>query len=92
MVKHNKKSKRNSQLWFDNECSRARKNLNRLSYRTHKNPLNEQTRLEYLLIRSQYKQLLRTKKLQHRDNIIDELVKTRHPLNFWTIESGRKFT
>ena len=84
IVKQNKKSKRNSKLWFDNECSRARKNLNRLSHRTHKNPLDEQNRLEYLLTRSQYKQLLRTKKLQHRDNKIDELVKTRHPLNFWT--------
>ena len=60
IVKQNKKSKRNSQLWFDNECSRARKNLNSLSHRTHKNPLDEQTRLEYLLTRSQYKQLLRT--------------------------------
>ena len=58
--------------------------LNRLSHRTHKNPLDEQTRLEYLLTRSQYKQLLRTKKLQHRNNKIDEPVKTRHPLNFWT--------
>ena len=84
IVKQNKKSKRNSQFWFDNECSRARKNLNRLSHRTHKNPLDEQTRLQYLLTRSQYKQLLRTKKLQHRDNKIDELVKTRHPLNFWS--------
>ena len=26
IVKQNKKSKRNCQLWFDNECSRARKN------------------------------------------------------------------
>ena len=33
--KQNKKTKRNSKLWFDNECSRARKNLNRLSHRTH---------------------------------------------------------
>lgn len=63
---------------------RHRKNLNRLSHRTHKNPLDEQTRLEYLLARSQYKQLLRTRKHQHRDNKIDELVKSRHPLNFWT--------
>ena len=84
IVKQNKKLKRNYQLWFDNECSRARKNLNRLSHRTHKNPLDQQTRLQYLLTRSQYKHLLRTKKLQHRDNKIDELIKTRHPLKFWT--------
>ena len=84
LVKQNKKSKRHSKIWFDQECSRARKNLNHLSHRTHKNPLDEQTRLEYLSTRSQYKQLLRIKKLQHRDNQIDELVKTRHPLNFWT--------
>ena len=84
IVKQNKKSKRNSQIWFDNECNRARKNLHRLSHRTHKNPLDEQTRLDYLSSRSQYKQLLRKKKLQHRDNKIDELIKTRDPLNFWT--------
>ena len=84
IVKQNKKSKRNSQIWFDNECNRARKNLHRLSHRTHKNPLDEQTRLDYLSSRSQYKQLLRKKKLQHRDNKIDELIQTRDPLNFWT--------
>ena len=84
LVKQNKKSKRHSKIWFDQECSRARKDLNHLSHRTHKNPLDEQTRLEYLSTRSQYKQLLRIKKLQHRDNQIDELVKTRHALNFWT--------
>ena len=43
IVKQNKKSKRNSQIWFDNECNRARKNLHRLSHRKHKNPLDEQT-------------------------------------------------
>ena len=84
IVKQNKKSKRNSQIWFDNECNHARKNLHLLSHRTHKNPLDEQTRLDYLSSRSQYKQLLRKKKLQHRDNKIDELIKTRDPLNFWT--------
>ena len=84
IVKQNKKSKRNSQIWFDNECNRARKNLHRLSHRTHNNPLDEQTRLGYLSSRNQYKQLLRKKKLQHRDNKIYELIKTRDPLNFWT--------
>ena len=53
LVKQNKKSKRYSKIWFDQECSRARKNLNHLSHRTHKNPLDEQTRLEYLSTRSQ---------------------------------------
>ena len=84
VVKQNKKSKRNSQIWFDNECNRARKNLHRLPHRMHKNPLDEQTRVNYLSSRSQYKQLLRKKKLQHRDNKIYELIKTRDPLNFWT--------
>jgi len=46
--------------------------------------LDEQTRLDYISSRSQYKQLLRKKKLQHRDNKIDELIQTRDPLNFWT--------
>ena len=85
LVKVNKNSeKRHSQIWFDSDCSNVRKLLSRLSHKTHKNPFDEQTRLEYMSVRRQYKQLLRHKKLKYRDNKIDELIKTRTSTEFWT--------
>lgn len=72
LVKLNKNSeKRHSQIWFDSDCSNVRKLLSRLSHKTHKNPFDEQTRLEYMSVRRQYKQLLRDKKLKYRGNKID---------------------
>ena len=72
LVKLNKNSeKRHSQIWFDSDCSNVRKLLSRPSHKTLKNPFDEQTRLEYMSVRRQYKQLLRDKKLKYRDNKID---------------------
>ena len=63
LVKLNKNSeKMHSQIWFDSDCSNVRKLLSRLSHKTLKNPFDEQTRLEYMSVRRQYKQLLRDKK------------------------------
>lgn len=36
------------------------------------------------MTRRQYKPLLRTKELKHRENKFDGLFETRHPLDFWT--------
>ena len=57
-----------SQIWFDHHCQNIRGKLRHISNKKQKNPLNEQTRLEYLSVRRQYKHLLRQKKQKYQNN------------------------
>jgi len=63
-----KSGKRCFQIWFDHHSQNIRAKLRDISNKKQKNPLNEQTRLEYLSVRRQYKHLLRQKKQKYQNN------------------------
>ena len=75
---------RQSQVWFDKDCQNIRKRLRHISNRKQAHPHNEETRLEYLTVKRQYKSMLRHKKQKHQDAQIQELIKTNDPVQFWS--------
>ena len=75
---------RQSQVWFDKDCQNIRKRSRHISNRKQAHPHNEETRLEYLTVKRQYKSMLRHKKQKHPDAQIQELIKTNDPVQFWS--------
>ena len=75
---------RQSQVWFDKECQNIRKRSRDISNRKQAHPHNEETRLEYLTVKRQYKSMLRHKKQKHPDVQIQEFIKTNDPVQFWS--------
>ena len=71
------------QVWFDKDCKNIRKRWRYISNRKQAHPHNEETRLEYLTVKRQYKSMLRYKKQKHQDTQIQGIIKTNEPvLNF----------
>ena len=81
-VKKNRTPK--SQIWYDIECHNLKKKLNHVSNQKHKNPLDENIRLDYHYLNKKYKGLLRGKKRIHQNVKMKELVNTNNPNQFWS--------
>ena len=81
---------RKSQIWYDIECHNLKKKLSHVSNQKHKNPLDENIRLDYHYLNKEYKGLLRGKKRIHQNVKMKELVNTNNPNQFWSTTKKKK--
>lgn len=84
----------NNNKWFDIECKNLRKTLRRLSNQKHRDPDNQNIRLQYDDVLKQYKYTLKTKKEQHTKNQLCEIEESLESNRFWekwnTINKNQK--
>ena len=81
----NRRARKNNEndKWYDNDCKNLRKELRKLSNQKHRDPDNENTRLQYWEKLKQYKNTVRQKRDQHTRNqlqIIEDSIQTN---SFW---------
>ena len=85
-VKKKKKGMKNGFVWFDDECAKAKKDLSKLNKELHDNPHSAALRQKCFVANKKYKNLLRTKKRQHRDEIIGDMnISKNDSKKFWRL-------
>ena len=73
-------------MWFDGECAKAKKELNKLNRELQLNPHSAILRQKCFIENKKYKNLIRTKKRQHRDKIIADMdISKNDSKKFWKL-------
>lgn len=80
-----RKIKHTKEDWFDSECFRAKHILRGLSNRKHRDPANEDIRLEYITALKHYKKLLRLKKTEFMSSKLDQIEDAIDNNSFWNL-------
>ena len=75
--------KRKQEKWFDSECKSMRKKLRQLSNQKHRDPDNQDLRIQYGDTVKEYKQTLRFKKEHHLKNQINLIEDSINSNSFW---------
>ena len=73
----------NTDKWYDNDCKNLRTRLRNLSNQKHREPDNENTRLQYSETLKQYKNTVRKKINQHTRNQLQHIEDSIKTNNFW---------
>ena len=85
-VKKQKKSTKKGFIWFDDECAKAKKDLKILNKELQLDPHSATSRQKCFFANKKYKNLLRTKKRQHRNQIIcDMSISKNDSKKFWKL-------
>ena len=79
------KIRASNKKWFDLECMKARKTLRQLSNKKHRDPCNSFLRNLYHEKLSDFKKLLKRKKLNFQCEKLLELEACQQNMNFWKI-------
>ena len=85
-LKMQKKGFRKGFVWFDDECMKAKKLLSVLNREIQVNPNSAELRERCFLQNKKYRNLISTKKRQHRDQIISDLEMNKNDgKKFWKL-------
>lgn len=82
----NRKTRKNNNIhdkWYDNDCKNLRRQLRDLSNLKHRDPDNQDTRLQYGETLKHYKNTIRKKKYQHIKNQLQDIEESIKTNNFW---------
>ena len=85
-VKKQKKGRKKGFVWFDDECIKAKKDLNALSRELQLNPKSVDLRQKCFFQNKKYRNTIRTKKRQHRNQVMSDLAINRNDgKKFWKL-------
>lgn len=80
--------KRRNKVWFDGECVKARKLVDSALKVYKQSNFTDYTRLFYLKMKSNYKNIIKLKKKAFQTNSIQVLANARNSTDFWSTISG----
>ncbi len=78
-----RKPKNTNEKWFDDECKRIRTTVRNLSNKKHRDPDNQELRLQYHEALKVYKQTLKAKKEEHTEQLFQTMEESINTNNFW---------
>ena len=83
----NKGKKVNKQKWFDRSCILMKQQLKKRSRKVAENPFNHAFKIEFYKQKKEYKKILKWKKKQYKENIIQQLeaLHSRSPSEYWSL-------
>ena len=85
-VKKQKKVLNNGFVWFDDECKKAKKDLSTLNRELQLNPHSADLRQRSFFQNKKYRNLLRSKKRQHRNQIMTDMALSKNDSKkFWKL-------
>ena len=81
------KKKRKSKIWFNKECGKLRKILQKHSRNLSSSPFDRHKLHLYTKARAEYKHICRKAEKQNRKDLTDKLINmgTEHPQTFWSV-------
>ncbi len=83
LKKSKRKPKNTNEKWFDDECKRIRTTVRNLSNKKHRDPDNQELRLQYHEALKVYKQTLKAKKEEHTEQLFQTMEESINTNNFW---------
>ena len=85
--KRPKKQQQSKKKWFNDECRKLKSRLNSAKKLVQANPLDPNSRLNFLLVRREYKRCLRKSEKSFRNSLTNKLLdmEGKDPKSFWKI-------
>ena len=81
-----KGQKTKKSIWYDNECIRAKNELNKLSNQLKKQPYDVELRQGVFLQKKKYLKLVRNKKRKHKEQVVKDMALNRkNSKMFWKL-------